>query len=103
MKNKYYKPLPENLTIQKSEVHGLGLFALEKILKETDLGVSHIFHVDFVDEYIRTPLGGFVNYSETPNCEIKINVDGYNLVTLYDIEKGEELTLKYNLYNPTDE
>lgn len=103
MKTKYYKPLPENLTIQKSEVHGLGLFALEKILKETDLGISHIFHVDFEDEYIRTPLGGFVNYSETPNCEIKINVDGYNLVTLHDIEKGEELTLKYNLYNPTDE
>ena len=103
MKNKYYKPLPENLTIQKSEVHGLGLFALEKILKETDLGVSHIFHVDFEDEYIRTPLGGFINYSETPNCEIKINVDGYNLVTLCDIKKGEELTLKYNLYNPTDE
>ena len=103
MKTKYYKPLPECLTVQKSEVHGLGLFALEKILKETDLGTSHIFHVDFEDEYIRTPLGGFVNYSETPNCEIKINVDGYNLVTLYDIEKGEELTLKYNLYNPTDE
>ncbi len=103
MKTKYYKPLPENLTIQKSEVHGLGLFALEKILKETDLGVSHIFHVDFEDEYIRTPLGGFVNYSKKPNCEIKINVDGYNLVTLHDIEKGEELTLKYNLYNPTDE
>lgn len=103
MKTKYYKPLPENLTIQKSEVHGLGLFALEKILKETDLGISHIFHVDFEDEYIRTPLGGFVNYSETPNCEIKINIDGYNLVALHDIEKGEELTLKYNLYNPTDE
>lgn len=102
MQTKYYKPLPGNLTVSKSEVHGLGLFALEKILKGDDLGTSHIFHVDFEDEYIRTPIGGFINHSEKPNCEIKINLDGYNLVTLHDIEKGEELTLKYNLYNPNE-
>ena len=103
MKTKYYKPLPECLTIQNSKVHGLGLFALEKILKETNLGTSHIFHVDFENGYIRTPLGGFVNHSEKPNCEVKTTTEGLDLVTLCDIKKGEELTLKYNLYDPTDE
>ena len=47
----------------------------------------------------RTPLGGFLNHSDTPNCQ-KIEVDGrYYIQTLRDIKEGEELTLKYTLYN----
>ena len=67
---KYYRPLPNYLTIQKSGIEGLGLFATKKIDKDTNLGTSHVYHVDFDDSYIRTPLGGFVNYSNNPNCKI---------------------------------
>ena len=101
-KIKYYRPLPDSLTIKKSPIEGLGLFAKKKIQSDTDLGVSHIYHVDFEDNYIRTPLGGFINHSENPNCEVKTNASGLNLFTIKPISRGEELTLKYNLYDPTE-
>jgi len=77
------------------------LFAKKDIDKDINLGISHIFHVDFENGYIRTPLGGFINYSDKPNCKIFMTPDGYNLITNQKITTGEELTLKYNLYNPT--
>jgi|TARA_B110000977_G_scaffold112124_1_gene145319 SET domain-containing protein len=98
---KYYRPLPDCLTIKESEIEGLGLTAKSNIVKDTNLGISHVYHVDFNDNYIRTPLGGFVNYSDNPNCKVFQTVDGYELYTIKDIKSGEELTLKYNLYNPT--
>jgi len=101
VKQKYYRPLPDCLTIQKSGIEGLGLFAKKDINSDINLGISHIFHIDFENGYIRTPLGGFINYSDDPNCKILMTPDGYNLLTIKDIKSGEELTLKYNLYNPT--
>jgi SET domain-containing protein len=98
---KYYRPLPDCLTIKESEIEGLGLTAKSNIVKDTNLGISHVYHVDFEDNYIRTPLGGFINYSENPNCKVQQTVSGYSLYTSRDIKEGEELTLKYNLYNPT--
>jgi len=101
VKEKYYRPLPSCLTISQSGIEGLGLFAKENIKKDVNLGISHIYHVDFEDSHIRTPLGGFVNYSDNPNCKVSQTVDGYELSTIKEIKSGEELTLKYNLYNPT--
>ena len=101
VKEKYYRPLPECLTIKESGIEGLGLFAKNNIEEDINLGISHIFHVDFENGYIRTPLGGFINYSDEPNCKIFMTPDGYNLITSKKIKSGEELTLKYNLYNPT--
>ena len=57
-----YKPLPESLTIKKSGIHELGLFADQDINQATNLGVTHI-KID--DKIIRTPLGGFINHSNT--------------------------------------
>ena len=95
MKGKY-RPLPDNLTIKLSTIEGFGIFAKSKIDKFEDLGVSHL---RLGKEMFRTPLGGFLNHSDTPNCQ-KIEVDGrYYIQTLRDIKEGEELTLKYTLYN----
>ena len=99
-----YKPLPHNecikLTIEKSKVEGLGLFTQLFVPKGVNFGVSHI---KIQNEIIRTPLGGFVNHSDDPNCEkIKLNDKDYikyNLVTIKDIEGGEELTVKYTFYD----
>ena len=99
-----YKPLPKSVVIKDSPIHGQGLYATEDISNSTDLGISHIFAVGFRDGYIRTPLGGFVNHSDTPNCyKVQSHDDSalnyYNLYTTRDIEKGEELTLNYTLYS----
>ena len=99
---RHYRPLPDFLTIKESGIEGLGLFTNEKINSQIDLGVSHIYHIDFKDNYIRTPLGGFINHSENPNCEVRVNASGLNLFTIKPISPGEELTLKYNLYDPTE-
>ena len=96
-----YKPLPDFLTIKKSLIHGLGLFAIADIKANTNLGITHIKHADFDDSYIRTPLGGFVNHqNENFNCKFEGN-EILNLYTIQDIKNGEELTAFYTLYNPT--
>lgn len=101
-KNYYimYKPLPENLTIKQSNIEGLGLFATKFIKKDTNLGITHIKDKRFDMGYSRTPLGGFFNHSETPNCKVEYVDQFIYLITLEDINEGTELTAKYTFYNP---
>ena len=99
-----YKPLPETVAVRVSPIHGYGLFAIDNIPQGTDLGVSHIFAVGFKNNYVRTPLGGFINHSDTPNCyKVQSHEESvltyYNLHTTRDVEKGEELTVTYTLYD----
>ena len=97
-----YKPLPDSLTIKQSKVNGLGLFAKEFIKQGTNLGTSH---VKVNGTIIRTPLGGFINHSNDPNC-VKVELQDdetlktkkWTLVTLRDIKEGEEITLRYTFY-----
>ena len=102
-----YKPLPESVTIKQSGVHGLGLFAEQAIKVGTNLGMSHI---KLNGNIVRTPLGGFINHANEPNVvkvellmtdqsKIKFDYKKWNLITLRDIKKGEEITLRYTFYN----
>jgi len=112
-----YQPLPSYLTIKSSSIHELGLFALENIASDTNMGMSH---VELGQLIIRTPLGGFVNHANDANCvkekllltraqwnhrsdlpKADYNVDfkKWNLVATKDIKEGEELTVRYTFYN----
>ena len=104
-----YKPLPSYLTIKTSKVNGLGLFADQAIKQATNLGMSHI---KLKDTIIRTPLGGFINHANEPNCikvELRMTNEDlqghqysykkWNLITIQDIKEGEELTTRYTFYN----
>ena len=62
-----YKPLPNSLTIKKSPIEGLGLYATENIKSNSFIGITHIRDKNFENGYIRTPLGGFYNHSNKPN------------------------------------
>ena len=98
-----YRPLPDFLTIKLSTIDGLGLFALNSIDKNTNLGVFHIKDERFVNGVIRTPLAGFVNHSDNPNT-YKIENKNEGVVYLYalkDIKENDEITLKYTLYDPS--
>ena len=97
-----YHPLPTGLVIADSGISGQGLFTNRRLVAGTELGPSH-YRID--GEYIRTPLGGFINHSDEPNCQrsqirIKPGIDKWNLTVIEDIEEGEELTLKYKMYDP---
>ena len=96
-----YKPLPEYLAIGPSDIHGAGIFAKDDIPKDIEIGISHVYDPNFQHNYIRTPLGGFINHSNTPNCKLvedAENADYKKLKTIKKIEQGKELTLKYSLY-----
>ena len=118
-----YRPLPEGLTIKESSIDGLGVFATKRIEALVNLGMTHIRNEGsivvkgykeseytledkkFENGYIRTPLGGFINHSDTPNCfkgeDIRYHKGFSKYLYLWTnrvIEEGEELTVKYTLY-----
>jgi len=103
-KNEYtFRPLPEFLTVSKSNIEGLGLFASSNIPLGTDLGISHVFDSRFPDGCIRLSLGGFINHHEIPNCKAVISnkdpeigeVKHIRLITTKKINQGDELTVRY--------
>ena len=97
-KDRYY-PLPKYLSIGPSDIDGVGLIANDDIPEDIIIGITHIYDPNFQHDYIRTPLGGFLNHSDTPNCELIEDDDDYKkLKTLRKIEQLEELTVKYTLY-----
>ena len=133
-----FRPLPKQLTIKNSPIEGLGLFATEDIKKHSFIGVTHVRDEQYENKYIRTPIGGFYNHSNSPNVirmvsdslpklkfgdkvdptkstqELKKgenNVENsfYHLqdksdakymflISIKDINAGDELTANYNLY-----
>ena len=107
-KFKMYKPLPHGLFIDESGIDGQGLHTNIKLTEGTNLGMSH---VELGKMLIRTPMGGFINHSDKPNC-VKVesvtlqrvnplydhNFTKWDLVTIRDIEAGEELTMQYTFY-----
>ena len=97
-----YKPLPDGLIIKGSVIEGQGLFTTKELEVGCNLGASH-YRID--NEFIRTPLGGFINHSDTPNCgrsqiRIKPGLDKWNIIVVEKIPAGSELTLKYIMYDP---
>ena len=48
---------------------------------------------------MRTPLGGFGNHSDDPNCfKLLMDPETWWIGASRDIEPGEELTWSYTLY-----
>ena len=115
---KAYHPLPSGLTVADSGIEGQGLFTTRKLVAGTNLGMSH---VELGKLILRTPMGGFINHSNKPNCvkvkslltrqewnhrtnlpddKYDLNFTKWNLMVIEDIEEGEELTLKYKMYDP---
>jgi len=101
MDSQTYRPLPKYLTIQPSKIDGLGLFTIRAIRDlDSSIGVTHVF-MDEKKQVIRTPLGGFINHSNEPNCEVLRHEGTYtnHLYPIRPIKANEELTLKYSMYN----
>ena len=94
----YYNPLPDEVCIKESPVHGHGIFASQDIKRNTDLGATHI-KVPMILTYIRTPLGGFINHSEKPNCEAVYDGDFIKIITLSNINSGDEITVDYTKHD----
>ena len=93
-----YKALPNELHIKDSPISGQGIFAKEDIDAMMFIGVSHIIMNDII---WRTPIGGFINHSDDPNCIKWCEDNIYFVKTIREIKKGEELFLKYTFSKVT--
>ena len=67
-----YKPLQSSVTIKQSNIEGLGLFATQKLNAESFIVIGWIKDPQKLADngVLITPLCGFVNHSDTPNCEL---------------------------------
>ena len=91
-----YRPLPEGLTIKESAIDGLGLHSTQEFEAGPKFGETHVLvHSRDRHEWIRTPLGGFINHSDTPNCFITTDAGDRTLYATRPIEEGEEITVYY--------
>ena len=90
-----YRPLPEYLQILQSSIEGYGLFTTKNLDTGLEVGIMRVEDDRFADDYIRTPLGGFVNHSGDPNCEAYAVGDLVKLRTIKQISAGGELTVHY--------
>ena len=96
---KYFRPLKPYLTVQKSGIEGLGLFATEDIPVGEVIGITHVWDERFKDNYIRTATGAFINHSDSPNIKLVTDSDMRYGKALRHIKKGEELCTQYTLYS----
>ena len=106
-----YKPLYERLIVKDCDRHGKqGLFARLPIEEEEVLGISHVRYLSFtnMDEFmngwVRTPLGGFYHHSSTPNCLLvpyshksDEKTELCRIITMKPIKVGEEITCHYGI------
>ena len=89
------------LIIKPSNIHGKGIFAAERIPKDTDLGITSIRNGG--SNWVITPLGKWHNHAEQPTCysvaSAPIEGERYNrtLFTKRDLKPGEEITVDYRL------
>ena len=102
LNDKWKKIILFAIIIVAIEFSGHGIFASCDINAKHDLGSTHI-KVPMIVGYIRTPLGGFINHSEEPNSVlVHVGPKSY-LIFNRPIQAGEEITLKYTMYNPSKE
>ena len=91
-----YKPLPKQLTIKKSPIEGLGLYATENIKKDSFIAITHVRDEQFENKYIRTPVGGFYNHSNEPNV-VRMVSDA-----LPKLKFGDRVNLKKDIREEKD-
>jgi SET domain-containing protein len=80
--------------INKSDIHGNGVFASENISKGTK--IDKVAHPKMSGLYEITKFGSMVNHQSKDNCELRFDQDHcYWLYALVDILQGSELVSDY--------
>jgi hypothetical protein len=89
-----YQICPPMLFIERSDIHGMGVFNDKPLDKDLILGKTHLMYNGVLH---RLDFAGLLNHSDTPNCAIvKLDDSGYYyLKTLRFIFPLEELVVDY--------
>ena len=83
----------KQIYIDKSNIHGNGVFTINNLKKGDVVGVSHVTHERVW--YQVFPLGIFYNHSKNPNCIVKREGNLNLVISDDDIKANEELTADY--------
>ena len=107
-KDTHYRAIPKCMEIRNTKESGHGLYATVDIPAGSYLGVTHLSlgpeqSKAVKRNYVRTPIGGMINHSETPNCALlrhpQPGDEELGFVThmwaILPIKNGTELTCFY--------
>ena len=100
--DKHYRPLPPCVEVRKSNSEGNGLFTVEDIPGGSRIGITHLIldsklAKEVGSDTIRTPLGGFLNHSDTPNSVLITKGSLRVLYTVVPIPKDTEISIYYTI------
>ena len=95
--------------LSESEIEGVGLFAKENIAKGTTIHMTHFYHHEEYGWVNIIPNCKYNHSKLRANCNIvtleasPMNPVSKELVSLYDINKGEELLVDYTQDNDLEQ
>jgi len=78
-----------------SEIHGSGVIATHKILKEESIGEGIIFALIFFP-IVTYDLGVWINHSYKPNASLQWINNAWHIVANEKINPDEEITINYS-------
>jgi SET domain-containing protein len=83
--------------IDKSNIHGKGIFSKKIINKNMIINKGIIFNYIFIP-FITPYFGSLINHSTNSNCILKYDYENrvYNVCSIKKIKKNTEITLNYN-------
>ena len=87
--------LSGRLSVERSPIHGVGVFAQTHIPADADLGPAQIRGSN--GRYDVTQLGKKHNHSESPTCRNQLMGNERHLITKQDLLPGDEVTIDYRL------
>lgn len=82
--------------IDKSSIHGNGIFVNKDLNKNKPIDVGIDFGILGMIPYVTPSFGSLINHSYQPNTYLKWKNKKWYVVASRNIKKGEEITLDYN-------
>jgi SET domain-containing protein len=85
---------PDKFYIEDSKIHGKGVFAAKDYIKDEfiEVGISHTMIIPSITK----GFGTMINHSYQPTAYLKYANGNYNIHTLVNLKKGDEITINYN-------
>lgn len=97
--------------LKNSKIHGRGVFSTDRILTQELIASETIIYTRvgkkltteqelygfFIDDYVYVPKGiiKYVNHSDEPNAKVVIEDGKIYLLSIEEIPKNTEITIKY--------